>query len=97
MTALRVFGIWKGRAVIQGVVLLNKRLNLPFRRLVESPFKLLSTGTTRLGYMLLVFSPSIIHTARQGGIPLTAGGNPHQTVALKQMSREKITLGQHCT
>jgi len=47
-TVLRVFGKWKGRTVIQGVVLLNKRLNLPFRRLVESPFKLLSTRTTRL-------------------------------------------------
>ena len=38
MTALRVFVVWKGRVVIQGVVLLNKRLNFPFQRLVESPF-----------------------------------------------------------
>jgi len=38
LTALRAFVVWKGRAVIQGVVLLNKRLNLPFQWVIESPF-----------------------------------------------------------
>ena len=58
MTALRVFVIWKGRVVIQGVILLNKRLNLPFAGMSNLPFMLQNTGTTRLGYILLVFSPS---------------------------------------
>ena len=42
----------------QGVVLLNKRLNLPFTGMSSLSFMLQNTGTTRLGYRLLVFSPS---------------------------------------
>jgi len=51
--------IWKGKASgNQEVILLNKRLNLPITGALSLPFMLQNTRTTRLGYMLLVFSPS---------------------------------------
>jgi hypothetical protein len=51
--------IWKGKASgNQGVVLLNKRLNLPITGALSLPFMLQNTRTTRLGYILLVFSLS---------------------------------------
>ena len=59
MTAPLVSVIWKGKVSSnQGVVLLNKRLNLPITGILSLPFMLQNMRTTRLGYMLLVFSPS---------------------------------------
>ena len=51
---------------------IEQETQLALQWLVESlPFMLRDTGTTELGYMLLVLSPSVIQATRQGGIPIT--------------------------
>ena len=73
MTALRVFVVWKGRAVIQGVVLLNKRLNLPFQWHVKSLFY----ATEYKDYQTRLHATSLqslMHTCNE------ARGNPHNNM-----------------
>jgi len=71
MTAPLAWVIWKGKASSnQGVILLNKRLNLPFTGALSLSFILQNTGTTRLGYILLVFSPIQCVHSEAWGIPI---------------------------
>ena len=75
----------------QGVILLNKRLNLPSTGALSPPFMLQNTRTTRLGYMLLVFSPSQCIDNKAMG-----DQNIRWSHSNKWAGRS-INPGQHCT
>ena len=66
----------EGKSGNQGVILLNKRLNLPFTGASSLIFILQNTGTSRLGYILLVLQSYTHGNNESWGFPHDEGDSP---------------------